>query len=408
MNAVAELSADALPLDSTLHVKPLSVVAEGDEYLVGDPTTAEFVLLPRIGVDIIRRLQSGESVRAVAAGIGPDVDVVDFVNTLLELGFVTLSSTAAPPVDAAGLSGRTESSGLPRALFSRPAWLLYAGAPVLTLALVALRPGLFPHYEDVFFLPSPLASIVCLTLLTYVLAAIHEVCHWAAARAAGVESHISVSRRLYFLAFETDLTRLWALPRRQRYGPLLAGVAFDTLVLFVVVLLRTVVADGWWLVPTWMDSLLGAIAFIQIAALAAQCYVFMRTDMYALLITATGCVNLWRVNQLRLLGLVRRLNASQRQELAAAHARDLAVARWYSVIYVAGMGLAVAFFVLYFLPATVRLVGWLYQTISAAQLGTVDFWAALVFSIVVISPRALTLGVVVRDLARHVATSSTR
>jgi hypothetical protein len=133
----------------------------------------------------------------------------------------------------------------------------------------------------------------------------------------------------------------------------------------------------------------------------------MRTDVYALLMTATGCINLWRVNQLRLLRMVRRLSAAQERELAEAHPRDLEVARWYALVYVAGLALASAFFGVYFLPATIRLVGWLAQTITAAELGSLDFWAALVFSTVVISPRAMTLGVIVRDLARHMAARRT-
>jgi putative peptide zinc metalloprotease protein len=271
----------------------------------------------------------------------------------------------------------------------------------LTVALIAHRPSLFPTYREIFFLPSPVFSVACVTLMMYLFAALHEVCHWAAARAAGLQASITVSRRLYFLAFETDLTRLWALPRRQRYGPLLAGMAFDTLVLCAATVARAGAVEGWWYLAPELNTLLGALAFTQVAALAAQCFVFMRTDVYALLITATGCVNLWRVNQLRLLRMLRRASETQRQELDSAHPRDLQVARWYTLLYVAGLALAAAFLLVYFLPATVRLFGWVLQTVMAAELGTLDFWASISFAVIVLSPRALTVAVIARDVQRY-------
>ena len=389
-------SADTQP-STTYRVRPLSVVSEGDEFLVGDVERGEFVLLPEVGVQVLRLLQAGKTPAETASAIGPEVDVPDFLTTMEELGFI------APVPDQkreAGLEANSQSprtSWLLRALFSRAAWLVYALSGVLTVALIAYRPALFPTYRDIFFLPSPVVSVACVTLLMYVFAALHEVCHWTAARAAGLQSRITVSRRLYFLAFETDLTRLWALPRRQRYGPLVAGMTFDTLVLCLAIVARWAGIEGWWPVPPELDKLLGALAFTQIAALAAQCYVFMRTDVYALLITATGCVNLWRVNQLRLLGVLRPLNASQQHELDAAHSRDLQVARWYSLVYAAGVMLAAAFFVFYFLPATVLLFTSMFETVRAAAVGTLDFWATLLFAAIVLSPRALTAAIILRD-----------
>jgi putative peptide zinc metalloprotease protein len=391
----------ALDPRTALRVRPLSIVPDGDEFLVGDVGRAEYVMIPRIGVEVIRLLEAGHTMAETTATIGPDIDVPDFINTLLELGFVSVAPpgsvpAASPPVPV----------GLPfglRHAFGPAGWAVAGICVALSATIVARWPDLFPSYHDIFFLGAPLPSIVCITLLTYALAAAHEVCHWAAARAAGVDARMTINRRLYFLVFETDLSGLWSLPRRCRYGPLLAGMAFDAVVFCAAQVGRAGVELGWWQLPAGAGSLLGAVAFVQLVALAAQGYVFMRTDLYAVLITATGCINLWRINQLRLLGLVRRLNPAQQAELAAAHARDLEVARWYAPISVVGVGLAAACFGVYFLPATLHLLEWLANTLAAAQLASAEFWAALAFSIVVLSPRALTLGVLVRDLYRRYA-----
>jgi len=43
---------------SVLRVQPLSVVQQGDDYLVGDPKRSEYVVLPEIGVVVIDLLRS--------------------------------------------------------------------------------------------------------------------------------------------------------------------------------------------------------------------------------------------------------------------------------------------------------------------------------------------------------------
>lgn len=387
--------------DAVLSVRPLSIVPEGDEFLVGDPSRAEYVLLPAVGIEVIRLLAAGHTVRQVSAAIGEGIDAADFVETLLELGFVSLEPSVGPQHGVARVR-----PGAVRPLFGPLAWSMYATCTVLAAGILTIRWDLLPRTDDIFFLPSPLVSIACFTALVYVLAAIHEVCHWAAARAEGLDATLRISRRLYFLAFETDLTQLWSLPRRRRYSALLAGMAFDATVLCAVLVARLGAVDGWWRLGPSMSSVLAALAFVQLAAIAAQFFVFTRTDLYAVLITATGCVNLWRVNQLRLARMVVRLSPEHERELADAHARDLEIARWYAWVYVGGLGFAVGFFVVYFLPATIRLVRWLVGTVAAAQFSSWEFWSALAFAAIVLGPQVVTLLVLGRDIVGRVRAAS--
>jgi putative peptide zinc metalloprotease protein len=143
---------------------------------------------------------------------------------------------------------------------------------------------------------------------------------------------------------------------------------------------------------------LGAITFVEIAALMSQCWIFVRTDLYAVLITATGCVNLFRVNGLLVRRTLRLITAAQREELAEAHARDVAVARWYRWIYMLGVAGATAFFAAYFAPATIHLVSWIASTVAHESASSVHFWEAAVFGLLILCPRLLTLGVALRDL----------
>jgi putative peptide zinc metalloprotease protein len=384
--------------DTALAVRPLTVVPEGDEFLVGDPETATYVVLPAEGVAVLDLLRSGLTIAEAAAegggGGGKEIDVADFAEALLELGFAAVADGAAVAED-------TPVEAPPRwarALYSRAAWTLYAASAGAVLALFALRPGLLPHASDIFFLDTPVRSLAALTAMTYVLAAAHEACHWLAARAVGVRSRITVSRRLYFLVLEIDLTGLWSLPRRRRYGALLAGMAFDATVLAPILLARYGAAEGWWSLGDGAARVLAALTFVEFAALVSQFWVFARTDVYALLVTATGSVNLFRVNQLLVRRTLRRLSPDQERELADAHPRDVQVARWFRWIHVLGLAAAAVFFVAYFLPATVRLVGWLAGSVVHAGPASEHFWEALVFGALILSPRALTLAVALRDL----------
>jgi hypothetical protein len=66
---------------------------------------------------------------------------------------------------------------------------------------------------------------------------------------------------------------------------------------------------------------------------------------------------------------LRRLDGAQRRELEQATVRARKVARWFVVVYAAGLLLASGFFFLFYVPALTRLLGWLAETLLAAPCG---------------------------------------
>jgi putative peptide zinc metalloprotease protein len=394
------VTSTALTHEDVLAIRALTVVPEGDEFLVGDPESSLYVLLPAVGVRVLELLRSRRALGEIAAEaereLGRDVDVIDFAHSLLDLGFA--SHSAEDDADVTTPSGRP--SPWIRRAFSPVLWIGYGACAAAAVCLLAIRPDLFPRASDLFFLDTPARSLAALTVLIYALAAAHEGCHWLAARAEGVDAHITVSRRLYFLVLEIDLTGLWSLPRRRRYGPLLAGMAFDAVLLFPVLLARFGGTTGWWQLGDAARRVLAALAFVQVAALISQFWIFVRTDVYAVLITATGCVNLFRVNQLMVRRALRIITPEEERELRESNERDRVVARWYRWIYVAGLAAAAWFFVTYFAPATIRLATWLVASVAHAGVGSERFWEALVLGGLIFSPRLITLAVALRDLRR--------
>jgi hypothetical protein len=82
-----------LPGSATLAVRPLSIVPEGDEFIVGHAELSVYVVLPAIGVQLLALLREGRTLDDAAeqAGraAGEEIDVAAFAESLLELGFAT-------------------------------------------------------------------------------------------------------------------------------------------------------------------------------------------------------------------------------------------------------------------------------------------------------------------------------
>jgi putative peptide zinc metalloprotease protein len=413
--AVRPDNAAAIGAASTLVFRPLSVVRQGEDYLVGDVERGDYIALPEIGVMVIELLRSGRTVGQAAerasAAAGSDVDVADFAQALCAQGFAEPAPPGSAPARVGSAGAGWATPGEPAVIRSRWAvvlfgpfgWAMFGLIAAASVAIYLARPRLFPHSSDPFFLSSPVRSVVAATIVMLLLGFGHEVCHLLAARAEGVPARITVSRRLYLLVLETDLTRLWSIPRRRRYAPLMAGIALDLFVLFATQVTLVGQSAGWWSLPGVAARAAAALSYLQVAVIIAQFFVFLRTDIYAVLATATGCLNLWRVTRLTVRARLRLATAAQREELTQASPHDLAVARWFGWVYTAGMVLATWFLFVYFLPVTIRLLTSMAHALAGADIRHAAFWEALGFGLLLLSSRVMTLWVFTRDLAgrRH-------
>ncbi|WP_198303469.1 hypothetical protein [Cellulomonas sp. PSBB021] len=387
---------------SVLRLHPLTRTAQGDRVVVGRADTGRFVAIPAVGARALDLLAAGRTVADVSRAVTPPdadepVDVLAFAAGLVRLGFVAAvddeRAVAADDDAPAGHGLVVAPRARARWLFSRWGAALAGLGAVVVVGLLVVVPDVRPDALDVFFLGTPARSLAALTLITYVLAGLHELAHVMAAAALGVPARLRITRRLYFLTFETNLTGLWALPPRRRVGPLLAGMAFDTVVLAVVLTLR---AAG--LGP---DALLAALALVEVSAIVLQFFVFLRSDVYAVMTALLGCTHLQRTTRLLLRRTARRLTPDERATLAATSPRDLAVARWYRFVHLGGMLLAAWFLVVLFLPSTWHLLVWMRDSLVTAGPTTWAFYEALVLGILLLSPRLLTAVVALRDLAER-------
>ena len=375
--------------DTRVALRPLSLVEDGGDVVVGDPATGSFVAIPAIGGVVIRALQAGAPLAEAAAEAeqhaGEPVDVAAFVAALRELGFLD-DGSRAEPARTAPVQQRRWLAGVPQRwaarLFGRIAWSCYAAALVFCVACFALRPSLWPHPAEVGRDGVVLTLALLLTLL---LSGVHEGWHWLAARALGLPVRFGVDRRLFFLVFETDLSLLWTVPRRQRYGPQLAGLAIDSVVLAGLLGMQLSAAAGRLPLAGSTARLVAAVAYLKVGTMLWQCLVFLRTDLYGVLVTATGCRNLWAVKSLQLRQAFGRLTADQAAELAAADPRDVHIGRWFRWLYLAGF-LGTAGYLGYFLlPAVVSAMRWSSDGLSAGP-AHAEFWATAAASALLYLP----------------------
>jgi putative peptide zinc metalloprotease protein len=154
--------------------------------------------------------------------------------------------------------------------------------------------------------------------------------------------------------------------------------------------------------PPLAVRLAGAVVLLQVIALAFQTLVFLRTDLYAVLVTALGCFNLYRVSALVLRRRFRVLRPAEATELAAAHPRDRRVANWFAPLSLLGVAAAAWMFVVWFVPATAITAGWLFASLGGAPLGSTSFWQALALGSVAGLQAIVPLVVFIRERVRGV------
>lgn len=370
----------------------LSLVRDGDGYILGSRGSRTFVAVPQIGGTVVQWLQDGRSIEECAERaaelMGEPVDVAGFVDGLTAAGL--LSDEDDSPATSAAPAAWTRRTG--RILFGRTGFVVQCVLAAGAVVALAARPELRPHYTDVIISPVALLSMVAVAALATASGLIHECAHVLAAAARGVPSRVSISRRMITIVYQTDLTRLWSVPRRQRVVPLLAGPVSDAATLALLLAIELTMTAG---LPL---SLVRALAFIKIAGIAFQFEVFMRTDFYALFVVATGCRNLWGAKGAVARRAIRRATPEDVALLASVSPREIRWAWLYLFLYVPGVAWTVWYFATFAWPATIRLAG-----LSLHAIGSQGVLSPLgLAGVVALLITAVSTGFILRGLVRTI------
>ncbi|EID53062.1 hypothetical protein [Saccharomonospora xinjiangensis] len=400
------------PSDGEVRLRPLSVVEDGDEVVIGDPESGTFVTIPPVGGVVVRALQRGAGLRDAAeeaeAFAGEPVDVAAFVEVLTDLGFVDDGAGKQQEVErTAAIQNKRWLAGVSQRVaapfFGRLALAGYIALALFCVATFVAVPGLWPSSGQDAFLTGDIGSSALLLVPFALLSmALHEGGHWFAARAIGINARFGIDRRSVLLVFETDLTQVWTVPRRRRYIPLLGGIAVDVVVLSVLLGARLLVHIGVWSPPAIVDSTLAVWVYVKLAGLLWQCMVFLRSDLYAVLVNALGCRNLWRVKTLLLRRAFGMLTEQQRTELAGASPADVRVGLWFRWVWLAGSVVVLAWFAVFVLPPIVTMIDWTAGMLAAGPLSG-SFWYATLCAGLLLLPQILVTVVAVKQFRSWLA-----
>jgi hypothetical protein len=381
---------------SPVRFHPLSFLEDRGEVVIGRTDTGSFGVFPPDGAALVRELAAGRTPQGAAAWYAEtyreEVDIAQFIASLRELALVREEGQHA---ETAG-SAQVRWQGLGRALFSPPAWACYLGLLIAAVAVCVADERMLPSPQNMFFSDYLMVVNVSVFAGQLALTAVHEAFHALAGRRIGVPAGVTVSRRFYFVVLETNLDGLAVVPRRQRCLPLLAGLLCDLLAVagLTVIAYLTRTPDG---EVSAIGAVCLAMAFTTIPRMVWQFYFFLRTDIYYLISTLTGCFDLDstardllanRVNSL--LGRRDRLRDESRW-----HPRDRRAAPWYVPLMVAGYAAMIGLLVV-MLPVAWQFVSTAAERVFGDAPSSAHFWDSALLLALTLCQLAVALVMVLR------------
>lgn len=401
-------------MNATLHdgtrlrLAPLHVERDdrGDAHEVGRVDTGVFAEMPAAGLDLIAWIGDGLPLGEVKARFrsrhGEEPDLVDFVATLTELGFVDTIDGEA--LEQEGPEAVRAWQPLRRVDGARLAWTRRRPAVVGWCVLAAAGwigvPLWYVLFPDAWPTPSSawiggsvsvFLNFAVLGVVGWTLVLLHELSHVFAMRALGQDSTLTLGHRLYFVVIQSNVAGARALSRRMRYVPYLSGMTWDLAVLETCLVLHAT------LLPL---PVVGAVIYMTTMGLLFQCAFFMRTDMYYVLTNRLRLGNLMEEMRQWLGNLGCRLAGGRpRYDLSGVPAREMRFVRGYAVFCaVSFVALSYAAWMLY-LPILSRFVLGAAHGLTAGPTHA-EFWDASAFLTVTLGYFFVLIGVSIRDL-RH-------
>jgi putative peptide zinc metalloprotease protein len=369
---------------SRVRLRPLRQRPGGDGWVIGRIETGDFITVPEVANRVITLLGEDCTVDEVAgrlrAETGTTFAVADFVAALDELGFVAAVDDRARPDKA------HPRPSLPWLAPRHVRWLAHplipavvAGFAVAAVAMLVLHPALLPSSRVLVFSRHAGLVIAVNAAIAWTLILIHELAHLAVARAVGAPARITLGTRLQFLAAQTDVSGVWAAPRRTRMTVYLAGMGIDVCVAGSCLLIAGLAG-----LHGLAGHLLAVAAAETVLGLVGQFMVFMRTDIYFVLQDLTGCANLYADGSayLRYLGgraarSIRRAGAAGSDPSQDYPGPRRRAVRLYSVLLLTGTVICLGIEFAVSLPALITLIGHAVAELATTPAAAADGATAL-------------------------------
>jgi len=356
----------------------VSVQPDGDEYTIGDPITGRFIRVPAEAIQIIDLLDGERSIIDIYAFLKEekelDLDVLDFVKTLNKVGLVErIDDQNINVIDYSGKQNeKIVLAG--KMLFNPYTNYIYIACFLGSVVIMLSQKDLFPVYRDIFIFDYVGLSILLFFIISWVMTFFHELAHYLAAYKEGIHTRFRLSLRLFWLVAEADMTGLWSAPTKKRYLPYLAGMAWDSLFLFIGLMIQIVN------ISPFINRLGALLSLILLFRMAWQFLIFLRTDIYYVLANRLSTTNLHHSANTAILY---RFNKSKKIEWSTFNEREKRYAKRLGILYLFGYLMACILFLGYQLPgALVACFRSITQIIESSLL-TFNFYDGLITLLVI-------------------------
>ncbi|MBU7047448.1 MAG: hypothetical protein HXS54_13525 [Theionarchaea archaeon] len=325
--------------------------------MVGRRDIGSYVTVPVEALEVIDLLDSGkpvgEVIKFTQEKYGEDIGVAEFVQEMIvnemvkTIDKVEIPTTSQPQKDMLSFITQKHVSWL----YSKYAWVVYGLLALVCAAIFVLNPHYIPHYQDFFFHPWYSVAVIFWFFFGWLLIAYHEMSHLFAARAVGTEGYFSLSNRLVFIVAQTNLGNIWTIPRKKRYIVYMAGMAWDTVLLFVMLMLLLLTDYNMIGLPPLGYAFVKSMVFAGVWALIWQFRFNMQTDIYYVVANFFKCTNLLPDAQGNIKNFLSRfIKRIKKTDFSNTQESEMRAVNWYTLLYFVGTSVTIATFFLRSLP----------------------------------------------------------
>jgi putative peptide zinc metalloprotease protein len=371
-----------ITLQSRLSINPIEIRKDKKHYIVEDKLTGDFYEMPEVCIDAIDLINQGFSLGEIETSLiekfpNEEVNLVDFANQLFELGLI--DQLDGEKIEKKHIS--KEPSGmlwvspkLGRFFFNKFTVLLYSVILVLNIVIFIVHPSLFPHRDDIFVFDIMFVNVIFWMAFSFLFVLIHEFGHVLAIRAHNLPTKMEIGHRMFFVVLLTDMSSIWRLPPKDRNILFLAGLYFDSILLFLALITQLFFPNS----SNFIIGLVHLATFDIVLRMIFQCCIYMKTDLYYVFENISGCYNLMENAKQAINKRLSFLKLQQMDEVIFSGEKR--TVSFYTLLYFLGFVITIFLYFHYYIPEIIHvgeqiLPGFINSPTSLL------FWDAVVFSL---------------------------
>lgn len=371
-----------ITLHSRISIVPIEIHKDKKNYIVEDKLTGEFFEMPEICIEAINMINQGLPLDEIETTLldkfpKDEVNLVDFANQLFELELID-------QIDGVKIEKKQiskEPSGmvwvspkLGRFFFNKFTIFLYSVILVLNIVIFIVNPSLFPHRDDIFVFDIMVVNVIFWMAFSFLFVLFHEFGHVLAIRAHNLPTKMEIGHRMFFVVLLTDMSSIWRLPSKDRNILFLAGLYFDSILLFLALIGQLLFPDS----SQFISGLMHLATFDIVLRMIFQCCIYMKTDLYYVFENVSGCYNLMENAKQTIRKRFSFLKFQQMDEVIFSGEKR--TVSFYTLLYFLGFVITIFLYFNYYIPEIIHvgeqiLPGFVHPPTSLL------FWDAVVFSL---------------------------